>query len=320
MIVAEQLRKQYAGKVALDGLSFVAERGSVLGFIGPNGAGKTTTMRILCGIMQPSAGQVSVSGIDMLENPQKAKQQLGYLPENAPLHSGMTVLAFLKYCGRMRGLSGLRLDLAVEGAVEKCSLDSVLREETDALSKGFRRRVCLAQSIMHEPPNLVLDEPTDGLDPDQKREIRSLISRIREFSTIIVSTHILEEIDAVCDRVLAIRSGRKIFDGTTAEFRALAPDDGMLVLQFADFPDELLSEFEHLPGVGATVLQRNPDAVFLKLTPSKNSPCAFTMAPVLELAARHRLILRNCETRRGRLEDVFARLGRSSQENGRADE
>ena len=220
---AEHLCKHYGNKKSVEDLSFSLEERSVLGFIGPNGAGKTTTMRMLCGIMPPSSGDVRIDGKSILGNLVEAKRKIGYLPENAPLHENMTVHAFLIYCGRMRGLSGKALRAAVGAASEKCALESVEAEEIESLSKGFRRRVCLAQAIMHEPGVLVMDEPTDGLDPNQKREIRALIRAMREHSAIIVSTHILEEVDAVCDRVLTICAGRKVFDGTVSEFRALAP-------------------------------------------------------------------------------------------------
>ena len=237
MIKVEHLSRRYGAKLALDDLSFTAENGSVLGFIGPNGAGKSTAMRMICGIMPPSSGSVEVSGISITGNPREAKEKLGYLPENAPLYAGMNVNAFLQYCGKMRGLSGAELRRATDESVEKCRLHDVLHEELEALSKGFKRRVCLAQAIMHHPENLVLDEPTDGLDPDQKREIRALIRQIRQEAAVIVSTHILEEIDAVCDNVLAIRGGRKVFYGSTREFRALDPDDGSLELLFDRLPE-----------------------------------------------------------------------------------
>ncbi len=204
-------------------MSFSLDGHHVLGFIGPNGAGKTTTMRMLCGIMPPSSGDVLIDGASILNDLVTAKQKIGYLPENAPLHGSMTVHSFLTYCGRMRGLCGRALTEAVGASIERCALESAEQEEIESLSKGFKRRVCLAQAIMHSPKVLVMDEPTDGLDPNQKREIRSLIRSMRDHSAIIVSTHILEEIDAVCDRVLTICAGRKVFDGTVSEFRALVP-------------------------------------------------------------------------------------------------
>ncbi|MBO4305419.1 MAG: ABC transporter ATP-binding protein [Lentisphaeria bacterium] len=224
VIRAEELTKQYGSKVCVDRLSFELEKECVLGFIGPNGAGKTTTMRMLCGIMPPSSGRAFVGGLDVTSFPVEAKRLLGYLPENAPLPGTMTVEGFLKYCGNMRGLFGKELKTALERVTEECGLSGVLREEAEALSKGFRRRVCLAQAIMHQPEALVLDEPTDGLDPNQKREIRALIRELSRRGAVIVSTHILEEIDAVCDRVLTICGGKKVFHGTVPEFRSLAPE------------------------------------------------------------------------------------------------
>ena len=219
----ENVTMQFGGVVAVNDLSLEVNQGEIVALIGPNGAGKTTTMRMLCGIMPPSSGDVLIDGASILNDPVAAKRKIGYLPENAPLHGSMTVRSFLIYCGRMRGLCGRKLTEAVGSSIEKCALEPVESEEIESLSKGFKRRVCLAQAIMHSPEVLVMDEPTDGLDPNQKREIRSLIRSMREHSAIIVSTHILEEIDAVCDRVLTICAGRRVFDGTVSEFRALAP-------------------------------------------------------------------------------------------------
>ena len=221
-ITAEHLVKCYGRRTAVNDLGFSLETGTVLGFIGPNGAGKTTTMRMLCGIQKPTSGRVLINSIDPALEPVPARRQLGYLPENAPLYGNMTVRAFLFWCGSMRGLSGRALRAAGQRVMEQCSLHAVAGEEIESLSKGYRRRVCLAQSIIHAPSVLGMDEPTDGLDPNQKREIRSLIRRMREHCAIIVSTHILEEVDAVCDSVLAICSGRQVFAGSVAEFRAVS--------------------------------------------------------------------------------------------------
>ncbi|OQA85768.1 MAG: putative ABC transporter ATP-binding protein YbhF [Lentisphaerae bacterium ADurb.Bin242] len=235
-IAADHLVKRYGSKESVSDLSFTLEHNCILGFIGPNGAGKTTTMRMLCGIMSPSSGQVFINGMELLADPVRAKQQIGYLPENAPLHGSMTVRSFLHYCASMRGMGGKQRTFAMDRVMESCSLRTVADEEIEALSKGYRRRVCLAQSILHEPGILVLDEPTDGLDPNQKREIRALIKTMRERCAIIVSTHILEEVDAVCDRVLTISAGRKVFDGDVAEFRAVS--GGSLEDSFAKLAGE----------------------------------------------------------------------------------
>ena len=221
-ITAEHLVKCYGRRTVVDDLSFTLESGCVLGFIGPNGAGKTTTMRMLCGLNRPTSGRVLINSVDPALDPVAARRQLGYLPENAPLYGNMTVQSFLAWCGSMRGLTGDDLRTALKRVMSDCALENVAGDEVESLSKGYRRRVCLAQSIIHRPTVLVMDEPTDGLDPNQKREIRGLIRQMRENCAIIVSTHILEEIDAVCDRVLAICSGREVFSGSVAEFRAVS--------------------------------------------------------------------------------------------------
>ncbi len=236
-ICVEHLVKCYGRRTVVDDLSFTLESGNVLGFIGPNGAGKTTTMRMICGILRPTSGRVFLDSVDLAADPVRARQQLGYLPENAPLYGNMTVRSFLSWCGYMRGLSGTELRSALGRVMESCSLNEVAGEEIEALSKGFRRRVCLAQSIIHSPTVLVMDEPTDGLDPNQKREIRNLIRSMREHCAIIVSTHILEEIDAVCDSVLAICAGRQVFSGSVSGFRAVSGgtlEDSFVKLTMAD--------------------------------------------------------------------------------------
>ena len=302
MIKVENLSRQYGAKKALDGLSFTAENGSVLGFIGPNGAGKSTAMRMICGIMPPGSGRVEVSGISVAEHPREAKEKLGYLPENAPLYAGMNVLAFLRYCGKMHGLSGEKLTSAVNESVEKCRLGSVLHEELEALSKGFKRRVCLAQAIMHHPENLVLDEPTDGLDPDQKREIRALIREIGKHAAVIVSTHILEEIDAVCDKVLAIRNGRKVFYGTTHEFRALDPEDGALELVFDRLPENFPSNFSgfRLLAQGIT-----DEGTLVRIMPENKNRTELIVELAAAAAKDGAKVLR-CDVIPGSLEKVFA--------------
>ena len=302
MIKVENLSRQYGAKKALDGLSFTAENGSVLGFIGPNGAGKSTAMRMICGIMPPGSGRVEVSGISVAEHPREAKEKLGYLPENAPLYAGMNVLAFLRYCGKMHGLSGEKLTSAVNESVEKCRLGSVLHEELEALSKGFKRRVCLAQAIMHHPENLVLDEPTDGLDPDQKREIRALIREIGKHAAVIVSTHILEEIDAVCDKVLAIRNGRKGFYGTTHEFRALDPEDGALELVFDRLPENFPGNFSgfRLLAQGIT-----DEGTLVRIMPENKNRTELIVELAAAAAKDGAKVLR-CDVIPGSLEKVFA--------------
>ena len=239
MIEVEDLSKRYGFHAAVSGLSFRVARGDVLGFIGPNGAGKTTTMKMLCGVLPVYSGSVRICSIDLSTDPRAAREKVGFLPENAPLHPSMTVSSFLDYAARMRGIGGRRVrreKIALASA--RCGLDSVMEKEIETLSKGFRRRVSLAQAILHEPPVLILDEPTDGLDPNQKREIRALIETLRGTSAIILSTHILEEVEAVCTRVLLLCAGKKVFEGTREEFLALRGDNEDMSALFARLTGE----------------------------------------------------------------------------------
>ena len=222
MIEAEHLFKRYGTRLVVDDLSLHVNVGDVLGFIGPNGAGKTTTMKMISGVMPPYAGKVRIDGIDIEAEPRLAKSRIGFLPENAPLHMTMTVRAFLAYTGRLHGFSGRELAHRVDRAIERCALKEAAGQEIESLSKGYKRRVCLAQSILHDPKALIMDEPTDGLDPNQKRQIRELILSLKEETAVIISTHILEEVDAVCSRVFLLCKGKTLFDGAKDEFRAKA--------------------------------------------------------------------------------------------------
>lgn len=231
MIKVEDLKKMFGTKRAVDGISFSVERGEVLGFLGPNGAGKSTTMRMITGFIPPSSGRVSVGGHDVAEQPIAAKRLMGYLPENAPAYTDMTVHGFLNFAAEIRGLRGDARKAAVNRAVEMCFLQSVLHQSVETLSKGYRHRTCFAQSIIHDPDVLILDEPTDGLDPNQKHEIRTLIRRMGEKKAIIFSTHILEEVDAVCSRAIIIDRGRIVANGTPRELRAKSEWAGAVSLR-----------------------------------------------------------------------------------------
>ncbi len=223
MIKVENLTKAFGRKVAVDNISFEVAKGEVLGFLGPNGAGKSTTMRMITGFIPPSSGRVSVCGFDILENPIPAKRKIGYLPESAPLYQDMTVISFLGFAAEMRGFRGGEKKAAIKRVVEMCSLESVLGQTIETLSKGFRHRTCLAQSIIHDPEVLIMDEPTDGLDPNQKFEVRGLIRRMGENKAIIFSTHILEEAEAACSRAIIIDRGRIVANGTVDELKSRTP-------------------------------------------------------------------------------------------------
>ncbi|MEP4808067.1 MAG: ATP-binding cassette domain-containing protein, partial [Luteolibacter sp.] len=185
MIEAAHLTKRFGSKLAVDDLSFTVEKGDVLGFLGPNGAGKSTTMRMVTGFIPPTSGDAKICGISIVKDPAAAKRKIGYLPESAPLYNDMTVIGFLKFCAEIRGLVGSEKNVAVERSIETCFLTSVARQSIDTLSKGYRHRTCLAQALLHDPEVLILDEPTDGLDPNQKYEVRQLIKRLGETKAIL---------------------------------------------------------------------------------------------------------------------------------------
>src|SRR2546429_1400399 len=222
MIRVQNLTKSFGPKIAVNGVSFTVDRGEVLGFLGPNGAGKSTTMRMVTGFIPPSAGTVRIGEFDIIEQPIPAKRLIGYLPENAPAYTDMTVYGFLNFTAELRGLRGDEKTKAIHRVVEMCFLESVLHQSVETLSKGYRHRTCFAQSIIHDPKVLVLDEPTDGLDPNQKHEVRTLIREMGKTKAIIFSTHILEEVEAACTRAIIIDRGRIVANGTPQELKARA--------------------------------------------------------------------------------------------------
>jgi ABC-2 type transport system ATP-binding protein len=223
MIQARNLTKAFGSKLAVNGVSFSVERGEVLGFLGPNGAGKSTTMRMLAGFMTPTAGTARIQGHDVQTDSVAARRVLGFLPEGAPTYPEMAVEGFLRFCARIRGFAGAELTDRVDHALGLTTLRGVRLQPVETLSKGFKRRVGLAQALLHDPPVLVLDEPTDGLDPNQKHEVRGLIAQMAPHKAIVISTHILEEVDAVCSRAIVIAGGRIVADETPQALAELHP-------------------------------------------------------------------------------------------------
>jgi ABC-2 type transport system ATP-binding protein len=217
MIEADNLSKFYGDFAACRDVTFTIRRGEVAAFLGPNGAGKSTTMKLLTGYLAPSIGKARIAGYDMSNDRLEGAKHLGYLPENGPLYPDMTPRSLLHFFGSARGLSGDSLDGRVETVVELCQLGTVIGKPIGKLSKGFRQRVGMAQVLLHEPDVLILDEPTAGLDPNQIREVRDTIRRLGETKTILLSTHILQEVEAMCNRVIFINEGRVVFDGTPSE-------------------------------------------------------------------------------------------------------
>jgi len=234
MIRIENLTKTFGRNTVVDNLSFNVERGEVLGFLGPNGAGKSTTMRMITGFLPPTFGRVSVGGHYVVSEPLAAKRLMGYLPESAASYGDMTVNGFLTFVAELRGIAGDARKRAVNRVVDLCFLESVLYQSIDTLSKGYRHRTCLAQALIHDPEVLIMDEPTDGLDPNQKHEVRALINAMAKDKTIVVSTHILEEVHAVCNRAIIISGGRLVADGSPAELEARSPTHRAIHLHLAE--------------------------------------------------------------------------------------
>jgi gliding motility-associated transport system ATP-binding protein len=303
MIKVESLTKMFGAKRAVDGISFNVERGEVLGFLGPNGAGKSTTMRMITGFFPPTSGRLSVGGFDVVEQPIPAKRLIGYLPENAPAYTDMTVQGFLNFAAEIRGLRGEARKKAVQRAIEMCFLESVRHQSVETLSKGYRHRTCFAQSIIHDPEVLVLDEPTDGLDPNQKFEIRSLIRRMGEKKAIIFSTHILEEVDAVCSRAIIIDRGRIVANGTPPELRRKSDWAGAVTLRVngmgADAVKEKLSQLRSAKKVTA---EANGTRALATVFPRTTGNGDLTR-DVLE--ATRGWQVEELHTEEGRLDDVF---------------
>ena len=304
MIKVQNLAKVFGTKRAVDGVSFSVERGEVLGFLGPNGAGKSTTMRMITGFYPPSSGTVSVGGFDVLEHPIAARRLIGYLPENAPAYTDMTVYSFLNFAAEIRGLAGDAKKRAVNRVVEMCFLDAVLHQSVETLSKGYRHRTCFAQSIIHDPDVLVMDEPTDGLDPNQKHEVRGLIRTMGEKKAIIFSTHILEEVDAACTRAIIIDRGRIVANGTPQELRQKSDWAGVITLRVTGVNAATLNQkLLQLPTVKRVqIFKEEAAGVSARVFPkgNVNSVLASSIAD-----AAHGWRIEEMHTEEGRLDEVF---------------
>jgi len=302
MIKTEHLTKRYDALTAVEDVSFQVGPGEVLGFLGPNGAGKTTTMRMLAGFITPSSGSASICGHDVAGAPLAAKAALGYLPEGAPSYGEMTVRGFLAFVADLRGLAGARRRERLSHVIEHLQLQGVLEQTIDTLSKGFRRRVGLAQAIVHDPPVLILDEPTDGLDPNQKHEVRTLINQMARDKIIVISTHILEEVDAVCTRAIVIARGRIVADDTPAGLAARSRYHNAVSLQLEE-PGQLAAARAALAGLPA-VAEVEVSERDARLTALPRSG-GMILPAVSELAAREGLKLQELHLESGRLDEVF---------------
>ncbi len=299
MIETHALGKRYGDFTAVDGITFKVEPGQVLGFLGPNGAGKSTTMKMIAGFLAPTSGSAKVCGFDVDQQPLAAKRVLGYLPEGAPSYGEMSVVQFLGFVADMRGVAAAVRRKRLDDVIGRLNLDGVLEQPIETLSKGFRRRVGLAQAILHDPQVLVLDEPTDGLDPNQKHEVRTLINAMARDKTIIVSTHVLEEVHAVCNRAIIIARGRILADASPAELEARSRYHQAVSLTAADV------------NAAREALARVPDVAAIEVDAQDGRITAFPkpgrqiFAAVNEALNARDVVVRELALEGGRLDEVF---------------
>jgi ABC-2 type transport system ATP-binding protein len=309
MIQAKALTRRYGGFTAVNSISFDVPAGEVVGFLGPNGAGKTTTIRMMTGALRPTSGSVSVCGFDLVDQPMDARRRIGYLPESTPLYTEMRVADYLRFRARVSGVARRARSAAIDQAIERCRLGEVRRRPIGELSKGFRQRVGLAGAIVHEPPVIVLDEPTVGLDPAQIQEVRSLIRGLAKRHTVLLSTHILPEVEAVCDRVLLIARGRLRVEGRLDELRrsTTARSEYLVETTLRSAPDLLRT----LPGVTAVAPHHLDDhwlriAVAASVSEDLREPIAHALRAAGALV---RELHRRVET----LEEFFLRVVREAE-------
>ena len=302
MIEIKNLTKRFAHHTAVDGISFQVQQGEVLGFLGPNGAGKSTTMKMLTGFLAPTSGTASILGFDIQSDTLKAQQQIGYLPEGAPCYGDMTVRGFLEFIAEVRGYRGAEKKQRVQRAVEQVELDKVLEQSIETLSKGFKRRVGLAQAILHDPRVLILDEPTDGLDPNQKHQVRKLIQSLAKDKIVIISTHILEEVSAVCTRAVVIAAGKVVADGTPMELESRSRYHQAVTLVAEGELDR--AALAALPGVAG--MEDNAEGSLTLLA----APGQVIFPQVNELIRQRGWQVKELDVERGRLDEVFRSLTR----------
>jgi len=302
MIEARSLCKRYGRVNAVDGINFSVEPGQVLGFLGPNGAGKSTTMKMLAGFLAPTSGTASICGHDISEAPIAAKRVLGYLPEGAPSYGEMTPRQFLDFIADVRGLQGAHRAARIDDVIGRLQLSGVLAQPIDTLSKGFKRRVGLAQAILHDPQALVLDEPTDGLDPNQKHEVRTLIQSMARDKIIIISTHILEEVQAVCSRAVIIARGKLLADATPEQLEARSRFHRAVSLT-APNPAGLRADLLSLDGVASVEI----DSQDGRLT-AFPKPGAAIFEAVAGFLRAQKVAFSELQLERGRLDEVFRQI------------
>ncbi len=305
MIEVQHVTKFFGDKLAVDDISFTVKRGEVLGFLGPNAAGKSTTMRMITGFLPPTSGTAVIGGSDIIKNSLKARKKIGYLPENAPAYQDMTVMGFLEFIAGIRGLSGTLKKIRMEETIERCFLTEVRFQPISTLSKGFKQRVCFAQSIIHDPEYLIMDEPTDGLDPNQKHEVRVMIREMARDKTIILSTHILEEVEALCSRAIIIARGRIVADNTPAGLKAQSSVHGAVsfTLMKANGNDPL-AHLKDIPEVERVeVVSESESQMTLRAFPKDQAHPPTN--EIMERLVQNGFTVDTFQVESGRLDEVF---------------
>lgn len=308
MIEINKLTKKFDQFVAVDGLSFTVIEGEVLGFLGPNGAGKSTTMKVITGFLSPSSGSVKIDGNDISQRSLKAKSLIGYLPEGAPSYGDMTTIEFLRFIAQVRGFRGEEIDKRVEHVIAEVALEAVREQTIETLSKGFKRRVGLAQAIMHDPKVLILDEPTDGLDPNQKHHVRELIKNLAKDKIVIISTHILEEVTAVCTRAIIIAKGCIVADGTPAELESRSRYHQAIKITLTDEYD-ISADLNGLANV--ETVEASEDERLSYTIVAKDGHSIFSQ--VSEIAQDKHWPVSEFHVERGQLEDVFRNVTQQAE-------
>jgi ABC-2 type transport system ATP-binding protein len=312
LIESSDLHKAFGPIVAVAGISLSVNEGEVLGFLGPNGAGKSTTMRMITGFLAPDWGTAKICGVDVQKSPQAAKSKLGYLPEGAPLYAEMTPRTFLTFVADIRGLPNNERSAKMALAIERTGLVPVLDQRIETLSKGFKRRVGVAQAILHDPPVLIMDEPTDGLDPNQKHHIRKLIREMAPNKAIIVSTHILEEVEAVCTRAVIIDHGQIVADGTAEELLCRSPHHGAVAIRISEERAEkaITVLLDHAAVSNVETIDKLNGEIRLRVIPKNGAAVAMELSTLLN---ERSLPVTELYVERGRLDEVFREITTPAQ-------
>lgn len=307
MIEIQNLSKKYKDVQALDRVSFSVEQGEILGFLGPNGAGKTTTMKIITGFISANSGSVKINGLDSVEDSLEIRKQIGYLPESVPLYQEMKVYEYLKFVGEIRGLSKKELIQRIKELIQSCSLEKVIRKNIGELSKGYKQRVGLAQALIHDPKILILDEPTEGLDPNQIVEIRNLIKKMAQEKTVIMCSHILSEVQATCSRIVIINEGKIVAQGTTEELKAQSEDKQIISFALQGNKEEIMEKFKIQEGVVDIKALGKESAEVEKYILEIHSEKDLRPL-VFNLAKENNWVLYNLSSPELSLEDIFRKL------------